>query len=133
MIAASCFLEERVGPVRRRAVETRDVLPGVLLHSATSPDAWTRWAVLTGSAPTPKRAITFEHFYVSLQRRDCHRSHRFGRRRPGPGSAGGPYGLFPDGSSYVLMAPAAPGEPSLFDITLAWLRAECTKLDAWAG
>lgn len=86
----------------------------------------------------PKRTITFEHFYLSLQAAVAGAGTAIGpialvADDLATGALVAPYGLAADGSSYVLMAPAAARESSLFDTTLDWLRAECAKLDAWAG
>ena len=137
-IATAPFLEERVGPVCRREVEKRDVLEGVLLHSATRPDAWTHWAVLTGSTLAPKRETTFEHFYLSLQAAVAGAGTAIGpialvADDLASGVLVAPYGLVADGSKYVLMAPAATREECLFATAVEWLRGECAKLEGWTA
>ena len=137
-VVAAPFLDERVGPVCRPEVAHSDVLAGVLLHSATRPDSWTRWAVLTGSALSPIREITFEHFYLTLQAAVAGAGTAMGpvalvADDLNSGALVAPYGLAADGSRYVLMAPAASRDQGLFDTIVEWLRAECLKLDSWSA
>ena len=137
-IATAPFLDERVGPVCRREVAAGDVLAGVLLHSATRPDAWTRWAVLTGSVLSPAREITFEHFYLTLQAAVAGAGTAIGPAALvaddlASGTLVAPYGLVADGSRYVLMAPAATRDERLFETVVEWLRGECLELDSWSA
>jgi DNA-binding transcriptional LysR family regulator len=135
-IATAPFLDERVGPVCRREARADDILAGVLLHSATRPDAWTRWAVLTGSVLAPRREITFEHFYLTLQAAVAGAGTAIGPAALvaddlATGALIAPYGLVADGTRYVLMAPAASRDEQLFETVVEWLRAECLKLESW--
>jgi LysR family glycine cleavage system transcriptional activator len=132
-VAAASFLEERVGPVCRRDVEPGDLL-GTLLHSATRPDAWARWADLTGSRLAPRRTITFEHFYLSLQAAVAGTGTAMGpialvADDLASGALVAPQGFVPDGSHYVLMALKTKRQDLPFDTALAWLRQACAELE----
>lgn len=106
---------ERTGPVcspymasRISSIEDLSSLP--LLHSATRPQAWTKWKENASTPEFPPRSeTTFEHFYLSLQAAVA-----------GVGVAIGPYalveddlregrlvapfGFVADGSNYVFLS-----------------------------
>ncbi len=133
-MAAAAFLDERVGPVCRRDMGPGDPLSGSLLHSATRPDAWARWADLTGSTLAPSRNITFEHFYLTLQAAVAGTGSAMGpialvADDLATGALVAPHGFVRDGSAYVLMALKANREELPFDDAVGWLREECAKLE----
>ena len=133
-MAAASFLDERVGPVCRRDIEGGDLLSGTLLHSATRPDAWALWADLTGSTLAPRRTITFEHFYLSLQAAVAGTGAAMGpialvADDLATGALVAPHGFVSDGSHYVLMALKANRQDLPFDTALGWLRQACAELE----
>ena len=129
------FLDERVGPVCRRDMEQDDLLSGTLLHSATRADAWVRWADLTGFRLAPRRTITFEHFYLSLQAAVAGTGTAMGpialvADDLASGALVAPHGFVPDGSRYVLMALKANRQEFPFDTAIGWLRQASAELEA---
>lgn len=137
-MAAAPFLDERVGPVCRRDMEQEDLLSGTLLHSATRPDAWAQWASLTGVALAPRRTLTFEHFYLSLQAAVAGTGTAMGpialvADDLATGALTAPHGFVPDGSQYVLLALNANRQVLPFDAALGWLKQACAGLEDVAG
>lgn len=139
-VVSAPFLDERVGPVCRPEIrlEQEGALTGVLLHSATRPDAWARWAALSGAELAPARAITFEHFYLSLQAAIAGAGIAIGpialvADDLETGALVAPRGLVADGSHYALMAPTAAHDEQVFGIIAEWLRAECSQLSKWSA
>lgn len=143
-VLAEPFLHEHIGPVCRADVATTlslqpgEPLQGVLLHTATRPDAWGSWAALAGTRLQPTRAIRFEHFYQSLQAAVAGAGVAIGPLALvaddlASGVLCAPCGFVADGSSYQLMAPRAgvqEGPGDAFHAVLAWLRAACQELPA---
>lgn len=143
-VLAEPFLHEHIGPVCRADVATTlgpqqgEPLQGVLLHTATRPDAWGSWAALVGMRLQPTRAIRFEHFYQSLQAAVAGAGVAIGPLALvaddlASGVLCAPCGFVADGSSYQLMAPRAgvqEGPGDAFHAVLAWLRAACQELPA---
>lgn len=139
-VVAAPFLDERVGPVCRPEISlgTEGVLSGVLLHSATRPDAWARWAALSGADLAPTRAITFEHFYLSLQAAIAGAGVAIGpialvADDLETGALVAPRGLVADGSHYALLASVAAYDEQVFEMAAEWLRAECRQLSKWSA
>lgn len=133
-MAAASFLDERIGPVCRRDMEQGELVSGTLLHSATRPDAWAQWADLTGSRLAPRRTITFEHFYLSLQAAVAGTGTAIGpialvADDLASGALVAPHGFVPDGSHYVLMALKAKRHELPFDMAIAWLSQACAELE----
>ena len=131
-IAAEPFLEERVGPVCRpelaSAVGGSGAVGGVLLHTATRPDAWSAWATRARAELAPIRDLRFEHFYLTLQAAVAGAGVAIGpvalvADDLASGVLVAPRGLVPDGTRYVLMAPRAERETRVFATVLDWLRA----------
>ncbi len=130
-IVAEPFLDERVSPVCRPdladAVGPDGPLGGVLLHSATRPDAWTHWALTTETALAPTRELRFEHFYLSLQAAVAGAGIAIGpvalvADDIASGTLVAPRGFTPDGTHYALMAARATMDSTVFTKVLEWLR-----------
>jgi DNA-binding transcriptional LysR family regulator len=143
-VVAEPFVHEHIGPVCRPDVaaslglQPGTPLQGVLLHTATRPGAWDRWAALAGTPLQPTRALRFEHFYQSLQAAVAGAGVAIGPLALvaddlASGVLCAPCGFVADGSCYQLMAPRAgaqEGAGDAFHAVLAWLRAACEELPA---
>jgi len=130
-LVAEPFLTEQVGPVCRpdRVGELAGDGPiqAVLLHSATRPAAWKRWAQATGTPLGPTRELRFEHFYLSLQAAIAGAGVAIGpialvADDIVAGSLVAPRGFIADETRYVLMAPRSGLDRAVFDRMLTWLR-----------
>ncbi|NHQ87280.1 LysR family transcriptional regulator [Iodobacter sp. HSC-16F04] len=105
-----------------------------LLHTRTRPDAWARWGELAQQGVTSHQNSYFEHFYLSLQAATAGlgvaiASAYMIEEELKNGRLIAPYGLLPDGSSYVVLSaePFAQDERRL--VFLNWLRQEFQKSD----
>lgn len=140
-VAASRIMEEQVGPVctpaiaaaLRAGVGLPDALaraPGLtLLHTRTRPDAWERWASLSGVKPGRGREQTFEHFYFSLQAAAAGLGVAIGpfalvQQEIEAGTLVAPFGFVPDGSAYHLLSAGPIEGDQRADALLSWLRSQ---------
>lgn len=142
-VEAAPIMAERVGPVCARAVAdalrseaganaacTAGLLAGTtLLHTRTRPDAWPRWAKLSGTAPATGRGQWFEHFYFSLQAAAAGLGVAIGpwalvRQEVEAGTLVAPFGFLEDGSGYYLLSPGSIGGDRRAEALLAWLRSQ---------
>ncbi len=120
-VEAVPFMAERVGPVCTPAVAAalRDgsgmagassFLANVtLLHTRTRPNAWSRWAELSGTALATGDGQWFEHFYFSLQGASAGLGVAIGpwalvRQDLEAGTLVAPFGFVEDGSGYHLLS-----------------------------
>lgn len=140
-VAASRIMDEQVGPVCTPAIaavlragagwpKTFAREPGIaLLHTRTRPDAWERWAGLSGVKPGEGRQKIFEHFYFSLQAAAAGLGVAIGpfalvQQEIEAGTLVAPFGFVPDGSAYHLLS-AVPIEGDWrAEALLSWLRSQ---------
>lgn len=136
-VKAAPFLNEQIGPVCRSDLVDRLTGPGpiegVLLHTASRPDAWTTWSARTGTPLRPTRELRFEHFYLSLQAAVAGAGIAIGpialvADDLSNGSLHAPRGFVEDNTAYVLMAPGDSDNAAVFDTVLEWLRVESAKV-----
>ena len=136
-VLAEPFLRERIGPVCRpdlaSHVAARGAMRGILLHTATRPDAWTAWAALTGKVLRPSREIRFEHFYLTLQAAVAGAGLAVGpialvADDVAAGALVAPHGFVPDGTHYTLMAARDSVDTTTYRTVLKWLTDMCTNL-----
>ena len=134
---AEPFLEERIGPVCRSdpssQISATGMIRGVLLHTATRPDAWKSWSTLTGTKLRPTREIHFEHFYLTLQAALAGAGLALGpialvADDVAAGALLAPRGFVPDGTHYVLMAARGSVDTGIFQTVLRWLRESTASL-----
>ena len=131
------FLEERVGPVCRpdAAAEASGSGPvdGVILHAATSPEAWATWSRRSGTALRPDREIRFEHWCPCMAATVDVAGLAMGpvalvADAVAAGTLAVPRGFTPDGTRYALLRSDARPPPPQFDAVLGWLRDEAARL-----
>ena len=136
-VVAEPFLQEHVGPVCRPALAKTlarsGPLGGVLLHTASRPDAWRHWSELTGVPLQPGREARFEHFYLSLQAAVAGAGIAIGPLALvaddlASGTLCAPRGFVADGSHYVLMSPRPVHDEARFALVLEWLRTQTLPL-----
>lgn len=140
-VVASHIMSEQVGPVCTPAIAAKlragggwpDMLtrkPGVtLLHTRTRPDAWERWAGLSGIKPGGGREQTFEHFYFSLQAAAAGLGVAIGpfalvQEEVEAGTLVAPFGFVPDGSAYHLLSTGPIEGDRRAEALLSWLRSQ---------
>jgi LysR family transcriptional regulator, glycine cleavage system transcriptional activator len=125
------FFGECVGPVcapsLAHTILTNETVSGVFLHTMTRPDAWARWADLSGARLAPDHERQFEHFYLSLQAAVAGMGIAIGPAALvaddiASGALVAPHGFVADGSQYILMAHRTNFEGVTFNAVFAWLR-----------
>ncbi|MGH8081017.1 MAG: LysR family transcriptional regulator [Lysobacter sp.] len=136
-VHAELAFAERIGPVctpayaaqhwqgdgRRGRWDER----GVLLHSATRPEAWADWARAARKRAPSWPEQRFEHFYFSLQAALAGVGVAIGpwalvRDDVAAGVLIAPQGFVADGSGYYLLAPEPIRTGSAASLLLQWLR-----------
>ncbi|MEJ2794017.1 LysR substrate-binding domain-containing protein [Iodobacter sp. LRB] len=105
-----------------------------LLHTRTRPDAWARWGGLAQQGVTNHQNLYFEHFYLSLQAATAGlgvaiASAYMIEEELKNGRLIAPYGLLPDGSSYVVLSAEPFAQDKRRLVFLDWLRQEFQKSD----
>lgn len=140
-VEAAPFMAERVGPVcspsvadalhsRAGAMGATEFLAGAtLLHTRTRPEAWPRWAELSGTALAPDGEQRFEHFYFSLQAAAAGLGVAIGpwalvQQEVETGTLVAPFGFLEDGSSYHLLSPSPVEGNHRAEVLLTWLRTQ---------
>jgi DNA-binding transcriptional LysR family regulator len=141
-VQAELIMAERVGPVCSPAVASglnaRDGAAGklsnaTLLHTRTRPDAWSRWAELSGTAvPAGHRELWFEHFYFSLQAAAAGLGVAIGplalvQQDVEAGALVAPFGFVSDNSAYYLLSPDSISGDRRAETLLLWLRAQAAS------
>lgn len=142
-VEAMPIMVERVGPVCSPAVAAAlrldagvgaaggaSSLAGTtLLHTRTRPDAWPRWAELSGIAVATGPGRWFEHFYFSLQAAAAGLGVSIGpwalvQQDVEAGTLVAPFGFLADGSDYYLLSPGPIRGDRRAEALLAWLRSQ---------
>jgi LysR family transcriptional regulator, glycine cleavage system transcriptional activator len=131
------IVEEYVGPVCSPAL-AKDRSPEAILelpmiHSATRPDAWSRWLADAQKAVPVHAEQTFEHFFLSIEAAVAALGVAIG---PYPlvaddlltGRLVAPFGFQPSGHRYVLLTRQPIAEIDQGDCLVAWLRDEARQL-----
>lgn len=136
-IRATHLFNEKTGPVCSPGSEaqffyssgtTKSFLRNsVLLQTRTRPDAWEKWATVSGKAVTGNQVQVFEHFYFSLQAAIAGLGVAIGpwhlvQDDIKNGLLRAPMGFIEEGSSYYLLSPQVRGENGVHMLLLKWLR-----------
>ncbi|PYC20245.1 LysR family transcriptional regulator [Aquipseudomonas alcaligenes] len=134
---SSPLFEEQVGPVcrpdkvtewfHRDGASTTLSDGATLLQTRTRPDAWHEWSAATGKLMPKGPALSFEHFYFSLQAAVAGLGVAIGpwhlvKDDIQTGVLSAPMGFAQDGSVYCLLAPAPLPLESMEQQLLEWLR-----------
>jgi LysR family transcriptional regulator, glycine cleavage system transcriptional activator len=136
-VKAEPFLDEWVGPVCRSdlvgSLAAPGAVEGVLLHTATRPDAWAAWSRLTDTPLKPLRELRFEHFYLSLQAAVAGAGFAIGPLAlvaddVASKSLFAPRGFVQDGTEYVLLRQRDGIDPPTFRLVLEWLRGTSAEI-----
>jgi len=139
-VEAMPIMAERVGPVCSPAVadmlcaaggqeRAAEIPVGItLLHTRTRPDAWPRWAELSGVKLRSPAEQRFEHFYFSLQAAAAGLGIAIGpwalvEQDIEAGLLVAPFGFLEDGTGYHLLRPSRMGADRRVKALTAWLRA----------
>ncbi|CUW11236.1 Glycine cleavage system transcriptional activator [Serratia grimesii] len=131
------LFNERVGPVCKPEMVPRFITvnagqstlrhDAVLLHSATRPDAWQKWAQSQDMALEGRPDQRFDHFYFSLQAAVAGIGVAIGpwqqvRDDVASGLLSAPFGFIPDGSGYCLLTPQEIQPDSAMARLAGWLQ-----------
>ncbi|CAI0844890.1 LysR family transcriptional regulator [Serratia ficaria] len=131
------LFNEKVGPVCQPQALPRVVSAvgglqrlrddALLLHAATRPGAWRRWAQQQGVSLEGHPEQRFDHFYFSLQAAAAGLGVAIGpwqqvRDDLAAGLLSAPFGFTPDGSGYYLLTRQAIAPGSALARLAAWLQ-----------
>jgi DNA-binding transcriptional LysR family regulator len=126
----SCMLAaEWMGPVVAPSQADDDLASLPRLHSATRPDAWSRWA---GARDTARdRDIRYEHFYLALQAAEAGQGAAMASiHMVAPDLESGrlvaPAGFATDGTSYIALSRSGACDPRVARL-IDWLAARLTE------
>lgn len=120
--------EEWMGPVAAPtpAEPPAPAEPVALLHSASRPNAWREWQKRSRIKPPPGGAVSYEHFYLSIQAAEggqglAMASLHMVAQALAQGRLVAPHGFAPDGTKYLALSSTDfaldPRKPAL----IAWL------------
>jgi len=138
-VDAMPIMMERVGPVCSPAVadmlraasgpERATEIPAhmTLLHTRTRPDAWPRWAELSGVRLRSHAEQRFEHFYFSLQAAAAGLGITIGpwalvQQDIEAGLLVAPFGFLEDGTGYHLLRPSRMVTDGRVEAVITWLQ-----------
>lgn len=118
--------DEWMGPVTAPATPLSPDAPPALLHSTSRPNAWRDWQKRSGIKPVRASAISYEHFYLSIQAAEGGQGQAMASvhmvaRELAEGRLVAPYGFVQDGTKYLALSSTDfaldPRKPAI----IAWL------------